>query len=179
MLACARGDGSTFPCPHGCEAGTEDRNRRHADGIAGLKQEGIRRGVKHPPRAELRQYADPPGEATARGRRLPRKAAKLQSVGARTGNRHRWSRRVSTGARVSHGQGTRQTGPVTSGEGALVREGEAQRNGPGDCLAKTQGYAKPQGEVYGPTPARCRKVKRRSQPFEGEAPNRSPGKRRP
>ena len=41
---------------------------------------------------------------------------------------------------------------------------EAQRNGPGDCLAKTQGYAKPQGEVYGPTPARCRKVKGRSQP---------------
>ena len=66
---------------------------------------------------------------------------------------------------MSHGQGTRQTGPVTSGEGALVREGEAQRNGPGDCLAKTQGYAKPQGEVYGPTPARCRKVKGRGQPF--------------
>ena len=130
-----------------------------------LKQEGIRCGVKHPPPAELRQYAEPSGEATARGRRLPRKAAKLQSAGARTGNRHRWSRRGSTGARASHGQGTRQTGPVTSGEGALVREGEAQRNGPGDCLAKTQGYAKPQGEVYGPTPARCRKVKRRSQPF--------------
>ena len=145
-----------------------------------LKQEGIRGGVKYPSRAEMREYADPSGEATARGRRLPRKAAKLQSATARTGNRHRWSRRVSTGARVSHGQGTRQNGPVTSGEGALPREGEAQRSGPGDCLAKTQGCAKPQGEVYGPTPARCRKVKGRSQPPRGgEAPNRSPGKRRP
>ena len=86
-----------------------------------LKQEGIGAGVKYPAPAEMRQYAEPSGEATARGRRLPRKAAKLQSAGARTGNRHRWSRRASTGARVSHGQGTRQTGPVTSGEGALRR----------------------------------------------------------
>ena len=36
-----------------------------------------------------------------------------------------------------------------------------QRNGPSNCLAKTQVYAKPQGEVYGLTPARCWKVKRR------------------
>ena len=35
-----------------------------------------------------------------------------------------------------------------------------QRKGPGNCLAKTQVYAKPQGEVYGLTPARCWKVKR-------------------
>ena len=77
--------------------------------------------MKHPPPAEARQYREAPAERTARGRRLPRKAAKLQSTVARTGNRHRWSRRESTGARVSHGQGTRQTGPVTSGEGALRR----------------------------------------------------------
>ena len=157
----------------GRRTGTAARRRN-----CGLKQEGIRHGVKHPGRAEMRQYREASAERTARGRRLPRKAAKLQSTPARTGNRHRWSRRESKGARVSHGQGTRQTGPVTSGEGALPREGEAQRNGPGDCLAKTQGYAKPQGEVYGPTPARCRKVKRRGQP-QGEALNRSPGKRRP
>ena len=43
--------------------------------------------------------------------------------------------------------------------GALERE--PQRIGPGDCLAKTQVYAKPRGEVYGLTPARCWKVKRR------------------
>ena len=34
-----------------------------------------------------------------------------------------------------------------------------QRIGPSNCLPKTQVCAKPQGEVYGLTPARCRKVK--------------------
>ena len=38
-----------------------------------------------------------------------------------------------------------------------------QRKGSSNCLAKTQVYAKPKGEVYGLTPARCWKVKRRSQ----------------
>ena len=38
-----------------------------------------------------------------------------------------------------------------------------QRIGSSNCLAKTQVYAKPEGEVYGLTPARCWKVKRRSQ----------------
>ncbi len=33
-----------------------------------------------------------------------------------------------------------------------------QRIGSGNCLAKTQVYAKPEGEVYGLTPARCWKV---------------------
>ena len=33
-----------------------------------------------------------------------------------------------------------------------------QRKGPSNCLAKTQAYAKPEGEVYGLTPARCWKV---------------------
>ena len=42
-------------------------------------------------------------------------------------------------------------------------EWRPQRKGPSNCLAKTQVYAKPKGEVYGLTPARCRKVKRRSQ----------------
>ena len=40
-------------------------------------------------------------------------------------------------------------------------ESRPQRNGPSNCLAKTQVYAKPEGEVYGLTPARCWKVKRR------------------
>ena len=39
----------------------------------------------------------------------------------------------------------------------------SQRNDPGDCLTKTQGYAKSKDAVYGLTPARCWKVKRRSQ----------------
>ena len=34
---------------------------------------------------------------------------------ARTANRHRWSGRKYQGAREIHGQGTRQTDPVTSG----------------------------------------------------------------
>ena len=37
-----------------------------------------------------------------------------------------------------------------------------QRIGPSNCLAKTQLYAKPKGEVYGVTPARCWKVKGRA-----------------
>ena len=36
-----------------------------------------------------------------------------------------------------------------------------QRVGSSNCLAKTQVYAKPEGEVYGLTPARCWKVTRR------------------
>ena len=38
-----------------------------------------------------------------------------------------------------------------------------QGRGPSNCLAKTQVYAKPKGDVYGLTPARCWKVKRRGQ----------------
>ena len=41
-------------------------------------------------------------------------------------------------------------------------EKRSKRNGPGDCLTKTQHYAKTQVEVYGVMPAQCQKVKRRS-----------------
>ena len=53
--------------------------------------------------AEAREYTEAPAEVTAMRGILPRKAAKLQVLAARTGNRHRWTRRVSKGARVSHG----------------------------------------------------------------------------
>ena len=43
---------------------------------------------------------------------------------------------------------------------------EPQRIGPGDCLAKTQVSAKSKDDVYGVTPARCRKVKRRRESAE-------------
>ena len=46
------------------------------------------------------------------------------------------------------------------------RSKEPQRIGPSDCLAKTQLYAKSKDDVYGVTPARCWKVKRRSESFE-------------
>ena len=42
-------------------------------------------------------------------------------------------------------------------------ESRPQRIVPSDCLAKTQVYAKSKDDVYGLTPARCRKVKRRCQ----------------
>ena len=76
---------------------------------------------------------------------LPRKTPK-EPAAARTANRHRWVGRAYRGDRVNHGQGTRQNGPVTSGEGA-PRQGERtrsgsprgpQRPGPSDCLPKTQ-----------------------------------------
>ena len=38
-------------------------------------------------------------------------------------------------------------------------ESRPQRIGPSNCLTKTQVYAKPKGDVYGLTPARCWKVK--------------------
>ena len=38
-------------------------------------------------------------------------------IGVRTGNRHRWVRRVASGERVKRGQGTRHNEPVTSEEG--------------------------------------------------------------
>ena len=41
-------------------------------------------------------------------------------------------------------------------------ESRPQRIGSSNCLAKTQVYAKPKGEVYGLTPARCWKVKGRA-----------------
>ena len=64
--------------------------------------------------------------------------------------------------------------------GASVRR--PQRIGPSNCLAKTQVCAKPKGEVYGLTPARCWKVKRRGKVRAlalSEALNPSPSKRRP
>ncbi len=53
--------------------------------------------------------------------------------------------------------------PRNFGRRGARPKGGPQRIGSSNCLAKTQVYAKPQGEVYGLTPARCRKVKRRGQ----------------
>src|SRR3954464_11850728 len=77
----------------------------------------------------------------------------LQDV--RTGNRHRWVRRVASGERVKRGQGTRHNDPVTSEEGMSIGAmasrlsfGGSQRIGPSDCLAKTQVCAKPHKAPY-------------------------------
>ena len=44
---------------------------------------------------------------------LTRKAPKRRCFSVRTVNRHRWSRRAASGARVKPLQGTRQISPVT------------------------------------------------------------------
>src|SRR5205807_2126943 len=44
------------------------------------------------------------------------------------------------------------------------------RIGSSDCLPKTQLHANPEGDVYGVTPARCRKVKGRGDELRTEAP---------
>lgn len=86
----------------------------------------------------------------------------------RTGNRHRWVRRVASGERVKRGQGTRHNDPVTSEEGMseLVR-GTSKlvriaANRPKRLFSKNTGVCQAaQGAVYTLTPARCRKVKGR------------------
>ncbi len=51
---------------------------------------------------------------------LPGKASKHQVSSNRTPNRHRWSGREYQGALENSGEGTRQNGAVTSGEGTLI-----------------------------------------------------------
>jgi hypothetical protein len=87
----------------------------------------------------------------------------------RTANRHRWARRVASGARVRRGQGTRHNDPVTSEEGmhASVKASRRQPervavNRPKRLFSKNTGACQAaQGAVYALTPARCRKVKGR------------------
>ncbi len=50
---------------------------------------------------------------------LPRKTSR-ETVSRPYQNRHRWVGRAYRGDRENHGQGTRHTSPVTSGEGALA-----------------------------------------------------------
>ena len=51
---------------------------------------------------------------------LPRKTSR-EMILRPYQNRHRWVGRAYRGDRENHGQGTRHTSPVTSGEGALLR----------------------------------------------------------
>lgn len=115
---------------------------------------------------------DPAPRCTA----APGKAARGPS-GEPYRNRHRWEGALThQGAREKPRQGTRQTSPVTSGEG-VPREG-AQRTGPCSCLTKTQHSANAQADTWSVTRDQCGKVKARGQP-RGEAPNRSPRECRP
>ena len=62
---------------------------------------------------------------------LPGKASKLQTMRDRTRNQHRWTGREYLGAWENSGEGTRQNGTVTSGEGAplLVTELASEAKG--------------------------------------------------
>ena len=140
--------------------GDGEAKRPRADGMARLREVGLTRRRKRRGRAPKVHpiYGEGDSDGGAGSRENPLGSIEIRS--ARTANRHRWSGRGYQGAREIHGQGTRQIDPVTSGEGVLRPEqAEAQRIGPGNCLAKTQGCAKPQGAAYSLTPARCRKVK--------------------
>src|SRR5215217_4698811 len=67
-----------------------------------------------PPRPDAKETGQPVFES----RRVDRQEkldGELPDV--RTANRHRWARRVASGARVRRGQGTRHNDPVTSEEG--------------------------------------------------------------
>src|SRR5207244_12653406 len=85
------------------------------------------RGIKDPDKSR----ADAEGGASPRkGIREPtaKKSPASRPWSDRTVIRHRWARRVASGARVIYGEGTRQNYPVTSGEGvAGVEEGVHSR----------------------------------------------------
>lgn len=101
---------------------------------------------------------------------LPGKSSKLQVKSNRTTNRHRWLGREYSGAWENSGEGTRQNSAVTSGEGTLECKWKnnitycfsswTQSKIPAgcNCLLKTQHCANTKVDVYGVTPARCRKV---------------------
>ncbi len=74
---------------------------------------------------QIRHDVDLRGECKGRGQpravgieAVPPRKASSQGRRARTANRHRWAGRVDLGGRENLCQGTRQIGPVTSGEGA-------------------------------------------------------------
>src|SRR2546422_2688556 len=67
--------------------------------------------IRRPPRSTLFPYT-----TLFRSKKSP--ASRPWSD--RTAIRHRWARRVASGARVIYGEGTRQNDPVTSEEGVPV-----------------------------------------------------------
>src|SRR6266849_4132725 len=85
---------------------------------------------------------NPPG-------RLPGKSAK-ENVRIRTTNRHRWTRRVFSGARVMVCSGTRQISSVTSGKGvplSCANETEAAANRVRRLFNKNTGLCKVENDV--------------------------------
>src|SRR5712692_4974557 len=84
---------------------------------------------------------NPPG-------RLPGKSAK-EGFRIRTTNRHRWTRRKFSGARVMDCSGTRQISSVTSGKGVPWWGGPAIRRNRSLTVAAQNGAAVRKGKVRG------------------------------
>ena len=98
----------------------ESQRRRRSEACARRRNSafngvGIRGGGNAPCRDRKVHEVHAPSDSHggAGSRENPRGVSDILS--ARTRNRHRWSGRRYRGAREIHGQGTRQTGPVTSG----------------------------------------------------------------
>src|SRR5690348_8730371 len=126
------GNGSTFPyhlTSVRWRGGTQERAIRR---IVVVPMQGGRRfrGTKY---LDSREPTPKGAQAPVKGfaSRLPRKAPRRRTTSDRTVIRHRWARRVASGARVIYGEGTRQNYPVTSGEGVpVVGEGVHSKPNP-------------------------------------------------
>ena len=94
---------------------------------------------------------------------------------ARTVNRHRWMGRGSQGRRKKHCQGTRQNGPVTSGEGTL--RGAAAEKRPKQLFSKNTGLCEAVRRSI--RADACPVLEGQEEGSGNEAPNPSPSKRRP
>ena|SRR5438132_862676 len=85
--------------------------------LCGLAVQACRRPEKSP----RREY-EAAGQPKAKSLRVDRQEKLMaECTDVRTGNRHRWVRRVASGERVKRGQGTRHNDPVTSEEGMSIR----------------------------------------------------------
>ena len=87
-----------------------ERRGRMRIGRAGSEETGAR--------ADRNESREAPGARAEKSR--------YGAARARTADRHRWMGRGSQGRREKHRQGTRQNGPVTSGEGAPPRGGRRE-----------------------------------------------------
>ena len=99
------------------------RVRRAGGGKPGASAGGS--GEEKPPayarwRDAERRFSSEEPEARA-------EKSRYRSSRTRTVDRHRWMGRGSQGRREKHCQGTRQNGPVTSGEGAPLRRGRREK----------------------------------------------------
>ena len=94
-----------------------------AGGWKARRKRGRQRGGKSPRMGRCRD-AERRESSEAWGARA--KKSRYSPPRTRTVDRHRWMGRGSQGRREKHCQGTRQNGPVTSGEGAPARAGRRE-----------------------------------------------------